>query len=62
MMLLYRTVISLALVIVGAIVLVRMLHMGFGIPELPGIVLGAAVIALGAYRLRQIFHVWAGRS
>ncbi len=62
MMLVYRSVISLALVIVGAIVLVRMLHIGFGLPELPGIVLGVAVIALGAYRLRQIFRVWAERS
>ncbi len=61
-MLYYRALISLALVIVGAIVLVRMLHLGFGIPELPGIVLGAAVIALGAYRLRQIVRVWAERS
>ena len=61
-MLYYRALISLALIIVGAIVLVRMLHLGFGIPELPGIVLGAAVIALGAYRLRQIVRVWAERS
>ena len=61
-MLYYRALISLALVIVGAIVLVRMLHLGFGIPELPGIVLGAAVIALGAYRLRQIVRVWSERS
>ncbi|MGC8484136.1 MAG: hypothetical protein ACP5O6_00670 [Candidatus Baltobacteraceae bacterium] len=60
-MLFYRAFLSLALVIVGAIVLVRMLHLGFGIPELPGIVLGAAVIALGAYRLRQIVRVWAER-
>ncbi len=62
MLLLYRAVISLALVVVGAIVLVRMLHLGFGLPELPGIILGAAVIALGAYRLRQIVRVWAERS
>ncbi len=61
-MLYYRALISLALIIVGAIVLVRMLHLGFGIPELPGIVLGAAVIALGAYRLRQIVRVWSERS
>ena len=61
MLLLYRAVISLALVVVGAIVLVRMLHLGFGLPELPGIILGAAVIALGAYRLRQIVRVWAER-
>ncbi len=62
MLLLYRAVISLALVVVGAIVLLRMLHLGFGLPELPGIILGAAVIALGAYRLRQIVRVWAERS
>ena len=62
MLLLYRAVISLALVVVGAIVLVRMLHLGFGLPELPGIILGAAVIALGAYRLRQIVRVWSERS
>ena len=61
MLLLYRAVISLALVVVGAIVLLRMLHLGFGLPELPGIILGAAVIALGAYRLRQIVRVWAER-
>uniref|UniRef100_E6PH53 Uncharacterized protein n=1 Tax=mine drainage metagenome TaxID=410659 RepID=E6PH53_9ZZZZ len=59
-MLVYRAAISLALVIVGAIVLLRMLHLGFGLPELPGLVLGAAVMALGAYRLRQILRVWAG--
>ena len=62
MLLLYRAVISLALVVVGAIVLLRMLHLGFGLPELSGIILGAAVIALGAYRLRQIVRVWAERS
>ncbi len=60
-MLVYRATISLALVVVGAIVLVRMIHLGFGLPEMPGLVLGAAVIALGAYRLRQILRVWAGR-
>ncbi len=60
-MLYYRALISIALVIVGAIVLVRTLHLGFGLPELPGIVLGAAVTALGAYRLRQIVRVWAER-
>jgi len=60
-MLVFRAAISLALVIVGAIVLLRMLHLGFGLPEMPGIVLGAAVIALGAYRLRQILRVWAER-
>ena len=62
MLLLYRALISIALVIVGAIVLLRMLHLGFGLPELPGIILGAAVAALGAYRLRQIVRVWAERS
>jgi len=59
-MLVFRAAISLALVIVGAIVLLRMLHLGFGLPELPGIVLGAAIVALGTYRLRQILRVWAG--
>jgi hypothetical protein len=51
-----RTVLAVALVICGAIVLVRVGALGLRFESLPGIVLGAAMIALGAHRLSLILR------
>lgn len=54
-----RAVLSAALVLCGAVILARMLYLvpsgKFGI--LPGVVLGAAMIALGLHRLSQIVRI-----
>lgn len=57
-MLLVRGAIAAALIVCGLVILVRMLEAfraGFAI--LPGIVLAAAMIALGAHRLALIARV-----
>jgi hypothetical protein len=55
-MLLFRALLSIAIVLCGVVILARMLASlrdgGFAI--LPGVVLGAAMIALGAHRLSLI--------
>jgi hypothetical protein len=53
-MLLLRAILSGAIVIVGAAVVVRMAAYGFRGETVPGLVLGAAMIALGLHRLRLI--------
>jgi hypothetical protein len=55
-MLAIRTGLAVALVICGAIVLVRVGGLGLRFASLPGIVLGAAMIALGAHRLSLILR------
>jgi hypothetical protein len=57
--LLFRGILSVAMVLCGAVILVRMLeaiHPG-GFAILPGVVLGAAMIALGAHRISLILRV-----
>lgn len=57
-MLLFRGTLAVALILCGGIILARMLpfiRSGFAI--LPGVVLGAAMIALGIHRLALIAHV-----
>lgn len=57
-MLYLRALISLATVLVGIAILARMLAevRGAGFMILPGVVLGAAMIALGAHRLSLILR------
>jgi hypothetical protein len=52
-----RGILALAIVVIGAIVLVRMLALGVRIEILPGVVLGIAMIALGLHRLSLILRV-----
>ncbi len=53
-MIAYRAFLAGATAIVGAVVTVRMLAYGIRLETLPGIVLGAAMIGLGAHRLSLI--------
>ena len=62
-MLLVRAIIAAGTLVSGAIVLVEMLRQfDAGWAILPGAVLGAAMIALGSYRLRQIAAVLRARK
>jgi hypothetical protein len=58
-MLLFRTVLSVVMILCGVVILVRMLT---AFPQghfaiLPGVVLGSAMIALGVHRLSLIARV-----
>ncbi|HZY96094.1 MAG TPA: hypothetical protein VFE35_03235 [Candidatus Cybelea sp.] len=57
-MMLVRALLSVAIILCGVVILARMLQAlpagGFAI--LPGVVLGAAMIALGAHRLSLILR------
>jgi hypothetical protein len=55
--LLFRAVLAVATIVAGAVILVRMLaSVGSGFAILPGVVLGAAMIALGAHRISLILR------
>ncbi|MBV8344168.1 MAG: hypothetical protein JO190_04120 [Candidatus Eremiobacteraeota bacterium] len=62
-MLLIRAILSLAILLCGLVIVVRMLESardgGFAI--LPGVVLGAAMIALGTHRLALIMRARGAR-
>lgn len=59
-MLVYRAIIAVALIVLGAYIIVRM--MPFPIAQsFTGIVLGIAMIALGVIRLRQVIAVRSAR-
>ncbi len=49
-----RTVLAFGMVVAGAILIVRVLALGLSFAIVPGFVLGAAVVALGLYRLKQL--------
>ncbi|HTV73477.1 MAG TPA: hypothetical protein VME66_07235 [Candidatus Acidoferrales bacterium] len=54
-MLWLRAVLAIAMILLGIVILVRMLQsIASGVAILPGIVLGGAMIALGAHRLSLI--------
>ena len=55
-MIAYRAFLAGATAVAGAVVMVRTLAYGIRIETLPGIVLGAAMIALGAHRLSLILR------
>jgi len=50
-----RTVLAIALMVVGGTIIVRMLPYGIA-QTFTGLVLGIAMIALGAYRLHQLYR------
>jgi len=45
------------MIVCGAVVLVRVLAFGLRIETLPGIVLGAAMIALGSHRIALVRRI-----
>ena len=55
-MIAYRAFLAGATAVAGAVVMVRTLAYGIRIETLPGIVLGAAMIALGTHRLSLILR------
>jgi len=58
----YRAFLAGATAVLGAVLTVRTLAFGIRIETLPGIVLGAAMIALGAHRLTLIARGLRQRS
>lgn len=56
-MLLVRGILAAGLIVVGAILIVRVASAGLRVEIVPGIVLGAAMIALGFHRLQLIGKV-----
>jgi hypothetical protein len=56
-MLALRTVLAIALTICGAVVVVRVAGLGLRVESLPGLVLGAAMTALGVHRLTLILRM-----
>lgn len=57
-MLVVRALLAVAMILLGAVILVRTLgFISSGFAMLPGLVLGAAMIALGVHRLRLIARV-----
>lgn len=56
-MLIVRTLLSIAIALVGAVLIVRMLSQGLHFAILPGIVLGFAMLALGLHRLSLILRM-----
>lgn len=55
-MLAIRMILSVAIAVVGAVLLVRMLSQGLRFEILPGVVLGLAMLALGVHRLSLILR------
>ncbi|HVA28529.1 MAG TPA: hypothetical protein VNF68_10135 [Candidatus Baltobacteraceae bacterium] len=55
-MLYVRMLLSIAIAVVGAILIVRMFGQGLRFEILPGLVLGLAMVALGAHRLSLILR------
>ena len=56
-MIVFRSVLAAAMIVCGAVVLVRVLAFGLRIETLPGIVLGAAMIALGSHRIALVRRI-----
>jgi hypothetical protein len=53
-----RGLLAVATIVVGIVILARMLEsLRAGVAILPGVVLGAAMIALGAHRLSLIWRM-----
>ena len=58
MLLLLRTALAIAMVVCGAVILARMLlTLRAGLAILPGVILAAAMIALGLHRLALIVRL-----
>lgn len=56
-MLALRAFLALAMTVCGSVILVRVGAYGIRLETLPGLVLGAAMIALGAHRILLIWRV-----
>lgn len=52
-----RLILALLMVIVGATIVIRMMMVGFELAVLPGVALGAAMIALGVHRTSLILRM-----
>ena len=52
-----RLILALLMVIVGATIVIRMMMVGFEWQVLPGVALGAAMIALGVHRTSLILRM-----
>ncbi len=61
-MLAIRTVLAVAMVLCGTAIVVRVAALGMRFESLPGIVLGAAMVALGAHRLSLILRARGGAA
>ncbi|HEY1655111.1 MAG TPA: hypothetical protein VGF86_08375 [Candidatus Tumulicola sp.] len=59
-MLAVRAVLAVAMVACGLIVLLRVGALGLRVESLPGLVLGAAMIALGVHRISLILRARSG--
>ena len=55
-----RAILAAAMTLCGAVVLVRVAALGVRGESLPGLVLGAAMIALGVHRLSLILRLRSG--
>ena len=56
-----RAVLAIGMVVIGSVVIVRMLSFGVTTAIVPGIVLGAAMVALGLYRFKQMRNAGKAR-
>ena len=61
-MLTVRAVLAVAMAACGGVILVRVGAYGIRVETLPGLVLGAAMIALGVHRLLLIWRVRGGTA
>jgi hypothetical protein len=52
-------ILAIAMVVIGSMILFKML--AYGVAGFTGIVLGAAMIALGLYRINQLRAIWGRR-
>lgn len=53
-MLKLRAFLACGMIVVGSILVVRVLATGISFAVVPGLVLGAAIVLLGLYRLKQL--------
>lgn len=54
----FRALLALAMIVIGASIFIKMLPCGLA-QGFTGLILGAAMIGLGIYRLNQIRLVWS---
>ncbi|MEO6836156.1 MAG: hypothetical protein ABI231_09680 [Candidatus Tumulicola sp.] len=59
-MLALRAVLAVALVVCGTVIIVRVAALGVRFESLPGLVLGAAMMALGVHRISLILRLRGG--
>lgn len=52
-----RSALAVAMIVCGAVILVRLLGFGFHFEILPGLVLAAAMIALGVHRISLVLRL-----